>query len=350
MNEKLIELINNPKTGLITDVDILLSRATMQGIETTSKDIQKILDSLQSNQLLLNKKTPKNFNSIVAPYTRYQYYVDVAVLKTLGNGNYKYALNCIDVHSRYVASRALTKLTVNDKGNYVDAKLFDAMVDIFKEMGYCERLYCDNEFNNNRFNKLFEENNVKTFFSDPNDYIKNSLVERFNGTLRLMLKKWVLQSGSNMWHKILPDIIFNYNNKKHSTIKNKPADVWTGDAPNLQEVSIVTPKIYIGDRVRTMLPKKAFLKSDDIKYSVDVYTIVSKKGNRFKIGGLDKLPRKLYYDEIELQRVDDVIDGKNKIQIVDTVKGAKSFDKEVKELGKNPVRYSKRIAKQKKKK
>jgi hypothetical protein len=350
MNTKLVDLIKDPKLGLIHDVDILMERATENGIKTSEKEIKEVIDSLQANQLLLNKQTPKKFNSIVAPYTRYQYYIDVAVVNRFGNARYKYILNCIDVHSRYVASRALTKVSVNSKGKYSDGKLYNALEDIFKEMGYPERLYADNQFNNRRFNKLFEKNNVKTFFSDPTDLIKNSLVERFNGTLSRMIKRWILQSGSNQWQKVLQDIVSNYNNKKHSTVKNKPVDIWNGNAPNLQEVNEVVPKIFIGDKVRIRLPKKSFSKSDDIKYSIDVFEVVGKKGNKFKIGNHNKLPRKLYYDEIELQNVKNVIDSKKKVDYHNKPKGNKKLQKEVKDLGKNPTRYSDRIKKNKKNK
>ena len=74
-----------------------------------------------------------------------------------------------------------------------------------------------------------KKNNVKVIYFEPDDVIKNSLVESFNRTLSNLLQKARVASGKGKmwkWYNELLTIIKKYNSTVHSTIKAEPIDVF----------------------------------------------------------------------------------------------------------------------------
>ena len=138
---------------------------------------------------------------------------------------------------------------------------------IFEQMGIPGAINCDNEFNTYFFNECATENNIKLYFSEPNDLDKNAIVERVNRTIAQLLQKWRTATNRRVWYKILPDVVENYNNTFHRTIKATPSDVFHGKEQNHQDLVILEPKLKVGDRVRVMLQKKAFMKGDRQRFS-----------------------------------------------------------------------------------
>ena len=86
---------------------------------------------------------------------------------------------------------------------------------------------------------LEKKHDVKFKFSDPEDIQKNSIVERVNRTIAGLLQKWRTATKNRDWVKVLPDIIKNYNNTKHRTIKAIPEKVFNGKAKSRQDIKIV---------------------------------------------------------------------------------------------------------------
>ena len=80
----------------------------------------------------------------------------------------------------------------------------------------------------------------------------------------VVLQKWRTATKNRDWVKVLPDIIKNYNNTKHRTIKAIPEKVFNGKAKNRQDVKIVFYNIDVGDFVRIKQHKKVFNKGDYI--------------------------------------------------------------------------------------
>ena len=121
------------------------------------------------------------------------------------------------------------------------------------------------------------------YFSEPNDLNKNAIVEKVNPTIAQFLQKWRTATDQRARYKLLPDIVENYNNTYHRTLKAKPSEVFHGSHSNHQEVVILEPKLKLGDRVRVKLLKKAFMKGDRQKFSKEAYEIVDRIGHRFKV-------------------------------------------------------------------
>ena len=53
---------------------------------------------------------------------------------------------------------------------------------------------------------------------------KSVVAERFIRTLKNKLYKHMKSTGKNVYYDVLDDVVNEYNNTKHSTIKIKPID------------------------------------------------------------------------------------------------------------------------------
>lgn len=290
-NKKLKELFYNTKKGLVS-LEKLKKKAKEEGIELSYKDIEKFYKAQSINNLLKPVRKPKKFNSIVANYPSHIYQMDIINYQRYKYHNYQYILVVIDINSRYTEARAMTN------------RRLETIIKNFKEiievMGPPYKIQCDNEFNKKEFINVLEKYNINVSFSDPNEINKNAIVERVNATILMLLQKIRLTTNTYNWNKYLSDVIENYNDTYHSTIKNKPIDVFIGDAFNEQDIIDVKNLIEEGDKVRKVIKKEVFDKIDKVKLSKEVYTVEKVKKNKIKLFDDEKLYKpyelKITYD------------------------------------------------------
>ena len=76
------------------------------------------------------------------------------------------------------------------------------------------------EFYNNIFQDFLNKNSIKLF--SRNSSYGAVFAERFNRTIRNLLKKIVFEQGDANWIDILPTITKQYNNRIHSSTKLSP--------------------------------------------------------------------------------------------------------------------------------
>ena len=76
------------------------------------------------------------------------------------------------------------------------------------------------EFYNNIFRDFLNKNNIKLY--SRNSSYGAVFAERFNRTIRDLLKKIVFEQGDAKWIDVLPVITKQYNNKVHSSTKLTP--------------------------------------------------------------------------------------------------------------------------------
>ena len=79
------------------------------------------------------------------------------------------------------------------------------------------------EFYNRVFKKWLSDNDI-IMYSTYNEG-KSVVAERFIRTLKNKLYKHMAATGKNVYYDVLDDMVNEYNNTKHSTIKMKPKDV-----------------------------------------------------------------------------------------------------------------------------
>ena len=127
------------------------------------------------------------------------------------------------------------------------------------------------EFYNNIFQDFLNKNNIK--LSSRNSSYVAVFAERFNRTIKNLLKKIVFEQGDAKWVDILPTITKQYNNKVHSSTKLSPKDASLKKNEgfvykNLSDKRMkITPKFQLNDLVRTTDLKRTFSKGDTTNWS-----------------------------------------------------------------------------------
>ena len=90
---------------------------------------------------------------------------------------------------------------------------------------------------------------------------KSAVAERFIGTLKTKICKYMILISKNAYIDKLDDIVNEYNNTYHRTIKMKPVDVKDNTYIGSIELhSKKDPKIKVGDHVRISKCKNVFAK------------------------------------------------------------------------------------------
>jgi len=278
--EKILKSIYyNADTGYQSAQKLYQRLKELEHKNITLKTVTEWLNNQKPAQLTKQIKKPKRFSSIIATGIRNNYQLDIIVYDRYEFNKYKYILCVIDVYSRYAQCVAMTSRKMKT--------IIEAVKTVFKNMGWPENLNCDNEFNVGEFNKLMEEHDVKCWFSEPNEINKNAIIERFNRTLAFMIQKWRIATGKYDWAKVLPNIVKNYNNQFHSTIKTTPLKVWEGKEKNKQVIVYLLNTFKVNDQVRIKRNKKIFDKGDVITYSKELYIVISVNGYRVKIKNIE---------------------------------------------------------------
>lgn len=292
----------DPKIGL-TSAYKLYQKLKMVNPKITLKAVRDYLNALPEYQVLKENKKPRQFNTIVAERPLHSVQMDLLIYDRYEIHKYKYILVMIDVYTRFAAARPLT----SRENNIILENINDIIEQDF-ENGKIENINCDNEFNKKVFNDWATRNNITFHFSDPEEINKNAIVERFNRTLAMKLQRYRIATNKYEWYKVLPEIITNYNNTYHRTIKTTPQSIFSNLDVNHQVINVVPSTLNIGDMVRTKEYKKVFDKGDKIKYSTDTYIIQAINGNKYTLmnTNTDNILKKKY-KAYELQKINRII-------------------------------------------
>ena len=133
------------------------------------------------------------------------------------------------------------------------------------------------EFYNNIFQDFLNKNNIKLY--SRNSSYGAVFAERFNRTIRDLLKKIVFEQGDANWIDVLPTITKQYNIRIHSSTKLSPKDASLKKNEGyvyknlLDKRKKVKPKFQINDLVRTADLKRTFSKGDTTNWSYKLYKI-----------------------------------------------------------------------------
>ena len=80
---------------------------------------------------------------------------------------------------------------------------------------------------------------------------KSVVAERFIKTLKNRIYKHMTTIGKNVYFNVLDDIVKDYNNTIHASIKMKPKDVKNNTfIDNIEEQNKEDPKFKVGEYVR----------------------------------------------------------------------------------------------------
>ena len=201
-----------------------------------------------------------------------------------------------------------------------------ALKTVFKERKP-EKMWVDKgkEFYNRDVKGLIE------LYSTENEE-KSSVVERWIRTMKEKMWKYFTDNNTNVYIDILPDLVKDYNNTKHSSIKMTPVEasekeneltVWRNLYPNHLDILHINPKFSVGDKVRISKKKALFEKGYTTRWTEEIFTITKMKRTSpitYKIADLngEEIDGNFYEPELQktsqqLFRIEKVIEkGKNK--------------------------------------
>ena len=188
------------------------------------------------------------------------------------NKHFKYLLAVIDVFSKYgwlIPLKNKTGSTVSEEFK----KLFKERKPkyIWSDKG--------SEFYNKQVKELIKENDIE-LYSTENDE-KSCVVERWIGTMKQNMFKYFTAYDTTKYYDILDEIVKDYNNTEHSSIKMTPVDaskleneltVFENLYPEGEKKS-KKPKFKVDDRVRITKKKKKFEKGYTTRWTKEIFVI-----------------------------------------------------------------------------
>ena len=165
-----------------------------------------------------------------------------------------------------------------------DKKKSVSIVDAFKKIlvksGHKpNKIWVDkrSEFYNNSFKKWLKDSGIE-MYSIHNEG-KSVLAERFIRTLKTKIYEYMTSISKIVYINKLDDIVGEYNNAYHITIKMKPVDVKDNTYIDFKkDVNDKEPKFKIGYHVRISKYKNIFVTGYTPNWSEEVF-VVSKIKN-----------------------------------------------------------------------
>ncbi len=133
------------------------------------------------------------------------------------------------------------------------------------------------EFLNKEFKALMKERNINHYNTWTDK--KAAIVERWNRTIKTRLWKIFTEKNTTNWIDIIQDVVDDYNNTKHRTIKMTPAEVNKSNEAQVAKLlatsktSIKKPKYKVGDYVRLSRYKNIFAKGYTGNWTEEIFII-----------------------------------------------------------------------------
>ena len=185
------------------------------------------------------------------------------------NKGFRFFLSVVNIFNKYA-----WVILLKDKKGISIVNAFQKILDDSKRQP--NKIWVDkgSEFYNNTFKKWLQDNDVVMY--STNNEGKSVIAERFIRTLKNKIYKYMTSISKNMYIDKLDDIVKEYNNTYHTSIKMKPVDVKDNTYIDFKkEVNDKDPKFKVGDHVRISKYKNIFAKGYMPNWSEEIF--VTKK-------------------------------------------------------------------------
>ena len=194
---------------------------------------------------------------------------DLADMQLLSkyNKRIRFLLCVIDIFSKYA-----WVVPLKDKKGISIVKAFQSILKQSNRKP--NKIWVDkgSEFYNAYFKKWLRDNDI-VMYSAHNEG-RSVVGERFIRTLKSKIYKYMTSISKNVYINKLDDIVNEYNNTHHITIKMKPNDVKDIAYINTsKKINYKGPKFKAGDRVRISKYKNIFAKGYTPNWSEEVFVI-----------------------------------------------------------------------------
>ena len=252
----------------------------------TLKQVKDVLAKQESVQINSEKRRP-GYSKIVAPDVGVSWQADLIDLSRYKgvNKQYRYILSVIDIFSRYGLM-----IPLKDKTGATMARAFTELLDgklTPDNKAVMKNITTDDgsEFLAKQVQAVFNKHDVKHWRHPPGDKHPTGMIERFNRTVRTMLRKWWSMRDTKKWVDVIGALQDNYNNSVHRSIGARPHDVWVGKALPKVPKQVQVEVFVAGDKVRKQVKHTAFDKKTE-RWSRDVYEVVRADGRGYILKNL----------------------------------------------------------------
>lgn len=145
----------------------------------------------------------------------------VGPFQPVSANGYRYVLTIVDVATRYPEAVPLKKIDT--------VSVAEALVSVFARMGCPEEILsdCGTQFVSDLMKEIFRLLSIKSVHTSPYHAQSNGLVERFNGTLKTMLRR-VIQSEPKHWDRYIPPLLFAYRELPNESTGFSPFELLFG--------------------------------------------------------------------------------------------------------------------------
>jgi len=194
------------------------------------------------------------------------------------NNGFRYLLTVIDVFSKYAWAQPLRQKNARDVCAAMREILTSQDGAHLKPPKYLQT-DLGKEFYNQQFKDLLSEFNITLYSSFSTK--KASVIECFNRTLKTKMWRKFTAQGSYCWINMLDNLLKDYNNSVHRTIKMKPNEVKLSDEERLKTIHNNNHdnkrrgliKFKIGDYVRISHLKGVFEKGYTPNWSTELFIV-----------------------------------------------------------------------------
>ena len=230
--------------------------------------------------------------------------LDILDLKDYGLENdrgYRYVLVTIDNFSKFG-----WRIPLKNKNAQTIKDSFENILISSKRQPNLIESDRGKEFYNNIFQDFLNKNSIKLY--SRNSSYGAVFAERFNKTIRDLLRRPVFEKGDGNWIDILPTITKQYNNRVHSSTKLTPIQASMKKNEGfvyknlLNKRKKIKPKYEIGNLVRTADLKKTFSKGDTTNWSYKLYKFTEIFKDTIPSYHIDNLPER--YNESLLKKTE----------------------------------------------
>lgn len=287
----------------------LYEKLKSDNMDITKKQLQSWLNDQEINQLYKPTRLTTNIKTTILKEPNKQIGIDIIDMTPYEFENKKYIFTGIDLFSKKGYAYAMD----NKSDSY------DALTILIKVVGHqISSIRSDNgsEFIADKFKKILAKNNITQVFSLPGKPQSNGNIERFNSTLKRLLKMYMRINNAYDWPDVLGEMTDNYNNTKQRITDKIPNKINETDYKIMNEniknnVMNVSDdnnktKFNIDDKVRVKNKE-----TDDygIRWSRKIYTITQVNKPKTRVSSvyytIDDDSNKHYYNN-DLQLIKNV--------------------------------------------
>lgn len=262
-------------------------------IKVTRREINDFIEEQKEIQMVkVKKRSKKSKGHITALIENELWVIDIFDLNRYSgqNSGYKYIFGVIDVFTRKAYTVKMKTKTIIDTTA--------ALQEIIDSASVPSAILSDNDtsFLGKAFQELLNKYNIHHMTNTLEDHNALGIIDNFAKRIKTTLGKVFIKNDTTRWIDYLDKIVSSYNKTPHSSLYDiAPNDVMlSGEAYRIvQDINLEKIKankitgtkqtdFKVGDRVRISI-KTRFTKSNEAKFSSEVYEIVNIQGNNITL-------------------------------------------------------------------